>query len=290
MMNRREFLQVSAGAAAPKVPAPKKARITSSVMLWTLKGAFEERVLAAARAGIQSVELVTEWIQWTGPQLLEKKRFVRSFGLGIDTILAQHDWTKRPVTMVDPAHREGFLEDVRNAITVSQKLEVPYIILMSGNAIAGRTYDEQFASIVEGGKRAAELASKAGVTLVFEPLNAKVDHKGYFLTSCGEGLKLVREIASPHFKLLFDLYHEQVQTGSVLPLAVDAVPHVAIYHVADAPGRNDPGTGVMKYPEIYKAISKASYSGYICMEYLPKGDAVESLKKSVDEMRANVQT
>lgn len=257
-------------------------------MLWTLKGSFEEKVEIAAKAGLQSVELVAEHVNWPDAELAEKKKFVRSFNMGIDTIIATPDWSKRPVSMVNPAHREAFLDDVRKAISFAGKLEAPQIILMSGNEQPGMSYDQQYASLVESGKLAADLAAKAKLTLIFEPLNSKVNHKGYFLTTCVEGLKLVKDVDNPHFRLLFDLYHEQVQIGNVTRSAVTAAPYVAVYHVADNPGRNDPGTGEMSYPNIYKAIQKAGYAGYICMEYLPLAEPVASLKRSVDEMRAGV--
>jgi hydroxypyruvate isomerase len=257
-------------------------------MLWTLKGSFEDRVQIAAKAGLQSIELVSEHVNWTDTETAAKLKFVRSFNLTMDTIIATPDWAKRPVSMVDPAQRDNFLADVKTAIEWARKLEVPQIILMSGNAIPGPTHEEQYASLLEGSKRAADLAAKADVTLIVEPLNAKVNHKGFFLTTCVEGLKLVKEVNSPSFKLLFDLYHEQVQIGDVTRTLTDAAPHVAVFHVADNPGRNDPGTGEMNYGHLYKSIQKTGYSGYICMEYLPLADPVASLKKSVDEMRANV--
>lgn len=277
-------------ALTPKAGAANKIKITSSVMLWTLKGSFEEKVQAAAAAGLQSVELVAEHLHWSDAEIRDKKKFVGSFGMAMDTIIATPNWTTRPVSMVNPAHREAFLEDVRSALVFAEKLEVPQIILMGGNEQPGMNHQQQFGSLVEGGKRAAELAAKSGPTLIFEPLNSKVDHKGYFLTTCVEGLRLTKEIDNPHFKLLFDVYHEQVQVGNVIRMLKAAIPHVAVFHVADNPGRNDPGTGEMNWPNIYKAIAKAGYSGYICMEYLPLGDQTASLKKSVDEMRANLAT
>jgi hydroxypyruvate isomerase len=160
---------------------------------------------------------------------------------------------------------------------------------MSGNALPGRSHDEQYASLLEGGKRAGDLAAKGGVTLIFEPLNSLVNHKGFFLNNCGEGLKLVKEVDNPHVKLLFDLYHEQVQVGNVTRTAVAAAPWVAVYHVADNPGRNDPGTGEMNYANIYRAIQKTGYKGYMTMEYLPLGDQSASLTKAVREFHGAVK-
>ena len=255
-------------------------------MLWTLKGAVEEKLETAARAGLQSVELVGEHVNWTEGETARYKKLARSFGLGIDTIIATPDWKKRPVSMVNPAHRDAFLADVRRALEFAKTLEVPQIILMSGDEIAGVPRQAQWASLVEGARRAGELAATSDVTLIVEPLNSKVNHQGFFLTSCVDGLRLVKEVDHPKVRLLFDLYHEQVQVGDVTRTAVEAAGWVAVYHVADNPGRGDPGTGEMNYPSIYKAIQKTGYAGYITMEYLPQGEQTASLKKAVDEMRA----
>ncbi len=277
---------VAPSAVTAQIAPPKRANITSSVMLWTLKGSIAERLEAAARAGIQSVELVSEHLQWSEAETARYKRLVRSFGMGIDAILAQPAWKKRPVSMVDPAQRDGFLTDVKQAIAYARRLEVPYIILMSGDAITGRTYEEQYASMLEGAKRAADLAAEADVTLIVEPLNAKKDHKGFFLTDCAVGLKLVKEVNSPHVRLLYDIYHQQVQTGTLLPTLAEAVPYTSVFHVADAPVRNEPGRGTIDFPSVYRTIDKGGFSGVMAMEYLPEGGQVASLIRSVDQMRA----
>ena len=258
-MDRRTFLKSTAVAALAQATLPQAeaqpASITSSVMIWTLKGPFEQRLEVASQAGVQSVELVSEHINWTDAQIRDMKKLAASLHLKMDTLLAQRDWKHRPVTMVKPEDREGFLADVRQAIVFAQKLEIPQIILMSGDDVPGRTHEEQYASMLESVKRAGDLAAKADLTLIIEPLNNKVDHKGVFLSTCGEGLKLVKEAQNPHVKLLFDIYHEQVQVGNVTRTMREAAPHVAVFHIADNPGRNDPGTGEMNYENIYKAIA-----------------------------------
>jgi len=287
-MLRRDFLTAALLQAAVSPPPPPKAKITSSVMLWTLNGSFEEKLETVARAGLQSVELVSEYAGWSDADVARALKRCGSFKMGMDTLIATPDWAKRPVSMVDPAQRDNFLADVRTAITYAKKLEIPQIILMSGNVIAGRSHEEQYQSLVEGTKRAGDLAAKADVTMIVEPLNSKVDHKGFFLTTCTEGLKLVREVDNPHVRLLFDIYHEQVQQGNVIPTLTEAAPYVAVFHVADSPGRHDPGTGEMKYTEIYKAIQKTGFGGYVTMEYLPVADQVASLTKAVDGFRTSV--
>jgi hydroxypyruvate isomerase len=291
-MDRRDFLKGTAAATLPaasaQLPPPKKADITSSLMLWTVKGSFEERLEITAKAGLQSVELVGEHTKWTDADIERVKKQARSLRLGIDTLSSTPNWGRDPISMVDPSQRENLLKEVQRNIDVARKLEIPMLLLMSGNVIPDRTYEEQWSSLVEGSKRCGELAAKAGVKLIVEPLNNKVNHKGFFLATCVEGLKLMKEVDNPHVRLLFDIYHEQVQIGNVIRTIQDAAAYTEVFHVADNPGRNDPGTGEMNYANIYKAIQKTGYKGYITMEYLPLGEPVASLKKAVDDMRAAI--
>lgn len=287
-MERRDVLKAGAAAFAAPLLAQTKTKMTTSVMLWTLKGSFEEKLEAAARAGLQSVELVGEYVDWTDTDCDRVKKLVRSLNLGMDTIGSNPSWSRTPTTLVDPAHRESLLASVRKALVAAQKLEIPLALLMAGNTIPGRTHAEQWASMVEGAKQAGDLAAKANVILIVEPLNSLVNHKGYFLPTCVEGLKLIKEVDNPHVKLLFDIYHEQVQIGNVIRTITAAAPYTSVFHVADNPGRREPGTGEMNYVNIYKAIQKAGYTGYVTMEYLPTSDQVASLTQAVKEFHASI--
>lgn len=282
-MNRRTFLTATGAAAIPV--SAQTAKVKSSVMLWTLKGTFEQKLEVAAKAGCQSVELVGEHLEWSDTKIAEMKKLARSLNLGMDTISAMANWPKEPVSMVDPAQRDNMLKGVARNIEFAKKLEIPQLLLMSGNAIAGKTFDEQYASMLEGCKRAGDLAAKAGVTMIIEPLNNKVNHKGFFMSNCVDGLRIVKETDNPHVRLLFDIYHEQVQLGDVTRKVVEAAPYTTVYHIADNPGRHEPGTGELDYSNIYRAIAKAGYDKFITMEFLPSGDQTEILTKAVREMR-----
>jgi hydroxypyruvate isomerase len=255
--------------------------IKTTLMLEMLKGSIEEEFELAAKAGFQSVESLTQWAAWSDADIERVKKVCRANHLTVDTVLAQQDWKKRPVSIVDPAHRETFLGDVRNAIVYAKKLDIPQISLTSGLSAAGLTQEQQWASMTEGVKRAADLIASAKLTLLIEPLNSLVDHAGCYLTSAVEGLKLVKEINLPHFRLLFDLYHEQIMRGNLIRTLTEAQPYVAVFHVADNPGRNDPGSGEVYYPNVYQAIRKTGYAGYIGMEYHPLADPLASFTKAV---------
>ncbi len=257
-------------------------------MLWTLKGTFDERLEAAAKAGIGSAQLVNEWVPWSDSEIDRVNKLGRSLGVGFDAMLGQEDWKRRPVSLVDPAHRNGFLADLRRAFVVAKKLACPRLIVMSGDDRPGAPHAQQYASIVEGLKRGGELAARENLTLIIEPLNSLVNHPGYFLTSAVEGLKAVREVDNPHVKLLFDIYHEQVQEGNIIDTLRKNVEHIAVFHVADCPGRHDPGTGELNYSNIYRAIAKTGFQGHIAMEYLPVGEQVPSLTQAVGDLRKAV--
>lgn len=128
----------------------------------------------------------------------------------------------------------------------------------------------------------------ANLTAIVEPLNSLVNHKGFFLTTCVEGAKLIRQVDSPRVRLLFDIYHEQVQEGNVIQTLTESADIVSVFHVADNPGRHDPGTGEINYRNVYEAIRRTGYSGYIAMEYLPLGDQVQSLTKALNDLHAGL--
>lgn len=256
-----------------------------SVMLWTLKGEFEKKLEVAAAAGCQSVELVGEHLPWDDAKIASVKKLASSLKLRMDTISCTPNWGRDPVSMLDPAQRENFLKQVSSAMVSCQKLEIPYALLMSGNTIAGKTFDEQYASMVEGAKRAADIAAKAGITLIFEPLNNRVDHKGFFLDNCVTGTKACREVNHPNVGLLFDIYHEQVQIGNVTRSLDAALPFIKVVHIADNPGRHEPGTGEMNYNFIYKHLKAKGYSGMVTMEFIPTGDQQSILTSAVQEAK-----
>lgn len=268
------------------MPAPKRAAITSSVMLWTLPGTLPQKLEIAAKAGLQSVELVAEHTTMDAQGLKDFGRLCRSFKLGVDALSATPTWKRMKLNMVDPAARPALLAEVEKNLAVAQRLEIPMALLMSGDALPGRPFEAQFSSMVEGAKRCGDLAAKYGVTLIVEPLNTKVNHAGYFLSNCVDGLRLIKEADHESVRLLFDLYHEQVERGDVTRTAKEALPYVKVFHIAGNPGRNEPSIGEMNYAHLYREISRAGFTGYLTMEYLPTKEPVASLTQAVNEMRA----
>jgi hydroxypyruvate isomerase len=293
-MNRRRFLETAGFLAATletqaQSPSRSASKIKTTVVLDILGGTIDQQIEIAAKAGIESLQMLAQYQPWTDADVDRVKKLCDSHRFAFDGLLAQMDWKKRPVSIVDPAHRENFLADVRHAMGLAEKLGAKHIMVNSGLSAAGKSYEEQYASLREGVKQAGDVVAKQGYTLLLEPLNSLVDHPGCFLTSCVEGLKLVREVNHPNVRLLYDIYHEQVQRGNVIRTLTEAAPYVAVFHVADNPGRNDPGTGEINYVNVFRAIQKTGFSGYIGMEYRPLGDPVASLTKAVQGMRTGLE-
>ncbi len=292
-MNRRTFNRAiagaalgtaftpSQGAASPSIPLSEPARVPSkfSVMLWTIyrDRPFVERLEKVAEAGFPSVELVSEFEKWTDEDyrnVLSKKQ---SLGLGFDTLLANRDYHLRPVTLVNPDHREGFLADVRSSLDIARRLECPTMIVMSGNNVAGLTREAQHESIVEGLKRAAEIVEGKGVTLLLENIDLE-ENSRYYLWSVPEAFEIVGKVGHPQVKFLYDFYHAQISGGNLIENLEKNADKVGLVHIADVPGRHEPGTGEINYTNIYRKLAELKYSHYVAMEFIPRGDPVESLR------------
>jgi hydroxypyruvate isomerase len=127
-------------------------------------------------------------------------------------------------------------------------------------------------------KKAAPLAVAAGVVLMLEPLNILVDHNGYCLSSSGDGAEVLTSVASPAVGLLFDIYHMQISEGNLIANLTANVDLLAHLHVADVPGRHEPGTGEINFPNVLAAVRTAGYDGCVGMEMVPTGDPVAAIE------------
>ncbi len=129
--------------------------------------------------------------------------------------------------------------------------------------------EEKYVSVLEGLKELASLAKAADITLVLEPLNNLVDHAGYWLKSSQVGFELIRKVNSPNIRLLFDIYHQQVTEGNIIDSLTGNLDVIGHVHVADVPGRHQPGTGELNYTNILRKLNEAGYEGFVGIEFEP---------------------
>jgi hydroxypyruvate isomerase len=287
-MNRRTFAgTLAAASGALALPhrfllgadtPPSDAPYKLSVMLWTVFNdlPFEERLEKVAAAGFHNVELVGEYKKWSEDDFRRANAKRRELGISFDTTAGLAHGVG------DPRAREAFLADLRNELPIMEKLEIPSVIVMSGNRIDSLAPEVQYQSCVEGLKRAAEIVEDKGVTLWLENIDLE-ENPRYYLWSMPESFRVIGEVNHPRVKALYDFFHAQISGGNLIEQLVKNIDKVACVHIADVPGRHEPGTGEINYVNIYKRLAELNYTGYVAMEFLPTRDPVVSLSAAREE-------
>lgn len=285
-MNRRQFSRTLAGAALGSAVLPVLAPGATetqvpfrfSVMLWTIlrDRPFEERIEKVAEAGYHAVELVNEYEKWSPEDFRRAMAKLRALNIVVDAMAGV--WTG----MADPNTREKFFADLNRLIPIAEQLECPAIIVLSGNRVEGLSREAHHASCIEVLKRAAEIADKRNITLLLENIDQEENPK-YYLTSVAEGFEITRAVNHPRVKFLYDFYHEQIAEGNLIKKLEKNLDQIGLFHVADVPGRHEPGTGEINYENIYRKLASLNYRGYVAMEFEPTQDPVISLRNAREE-------
>ena len=178
-------------------------------------------------------------------------------------------------------NHEQAVAALRKTIEAVADAGFPNVIVMSGNR-AGLSDEEGAANCVEGLKQIAAFAEEKKVTVCMELLNSKRTHKDYQCDHVAWGAELVKRISSERFKLLYDIYHMQVQEGDVIATIRENIEWIAHFHTAGVPGRHEiDETQELYYPAVMQAIIDLKFDGYVAHEYNPTRAPEESLKKSV---------
>jgi len=248
------------------------------LMLWTVfqKLPFEQRIEKVAAAGYHAVELDDEFRDWSESDYQRMNQLKRSLSMTFDTV------TGSERSLVDPRQREAFLADIRQSLRIAEKLECPTMIVLSGDVVPGMTRLAQHQSVVEGLKRGAEIVERKNVTVLLENIDLE-ENPHYYLWSVPEACKIVEEVQHPHVKFLCDFFHAQISGGNLITNLRRNIDKIGTVHIADVPGRHEPGSGEINYANIYKELAQLRFQGYLAMEYLPTRDPVESLRASREE-------
>jgi hydroxypyruvate isomerase len=242
---------------------------------------FMERIAKSAAAGFDAIEF---W-NWDNKNLPAIRAAVEEVGIGIASFQANLGGT-----LIHPEQREGFVTGIVQSLEKAREVGSPGLFLLTDELAEDRsvrfqfmelTAEEKYESVLEGLKAIVPLAEEAGVTLVLEPLNSLVDHAGYFLDRSALGFELVRAVDSPRIKVLFDIYHMQVMEGNVIQTLTGNLDLIGHVHVADVPGRHEPGTGELNYANIIEALRQAGYDKYVGFEFDPKAPSDEAVATSL---------
>jgi hydroxypyruvate isomerase len=287
-LNRRSIIKgILASSAALSIPFElsafdlSKDKTTTSIMLkgninhsvsrWCFDSLnLETLCIEAKKLGITGIDLV-------GPEAwptLKKHGLVSTMCNGAE------------LNLVDGFNDSQFHEKLIQRYTemIPRVAEAGYknLICFSGSR-RGKTDEEGWTNCVIGLQQLIPLAEKHNVTLVMELLNSKIDHKDYQCDRTSWGVELVKRINSNNFKLLYDIYHMQIDEGDVIRTIKNNIQYIAHFHTAGVPGRNEiDGTQELNYPAIMKAIAGTGFTGFVGQEFIPKNpDKLASLQQAI---------
>jgi len=188
--------------------------------------------------------------------------------------------------MVDPGDNEDFVSGVEESIEIAKELQCNNLILTTNILCedrsvmptpAGLTTEDKKRNIEEVLSELAQVAEKSKITMVLEPLNVLVDHPGYFLDNSKIGFDLLKKINSKNIKLLYDIYHMQIMEGNIINTLEENIDLIGHVHIADVPGRREPGTGEINYNNIYKKLVELDYKNFAGFEYQPTSTTEDSV-------------
>lgn len=249
----------------------QKGRINHSVARWCFNDFdIETLCLEAKKIGITGIDLV-------GPKdwpILKKHNLISTMCNGAELNLVDG--------FNDTKFHEQLIKNYTEMIPLVAEAGYKNLICFSGNQ-RGKTDEEGWNNCVLGLQKLIPLAEKHNVILVMELLNSKINHKDYQCSKTSWGVELVKRINSENFKLLYDIYHMQIDEGDVIRTIQENHKYIVHYHTGGVPGRNEiDETQELNYSAIMKAIAETGFTGFVGQEFIPKQkDKIASLKKAI---------
>ncbi len=183
-------------------------------------------------------------------------------------------WEKPNLSSGDDDYRDEFLKHIRNSVEVAKRVNAKWMTVVPGHLDLRKDMSYQTSNVVETLKRASDILEPHGLVMVLEPLNFR-DHPGLFLTESPQAFQICKAVDSPSCKILFDIYHQQIQEGNLIPNIDDSWDEIAYFQIGDNPGRKEPTTGEINYKNIFSFIYKKGYDGILGMEH---GNAIQGLE------------
>lgn len=239
---------------------------------------FLDRFQAAKDDGFDFVEF---W-SWTDKDLDAVKAAAEKAGIGISGFNGDADYS-----LIDPTHKGKYLDFLRKSVAAAQKIGALSVTIHSNalgdGGIVVNHYTElsdtvKLCSMYDMLLECAKIAEESGIAMNLEPLNITTDHVGNYLATTRMAAEITRLIGSPMLKVLYDVYHMQLNEGSLcdnIKAYADQLGHI---HVADAPGRHEPGTGEINYTRVFKALEDCGYTGRVGFELFPETTTANAVK------------
>lgn len=196
-------------------------------------------------------------------------------GLEMGVFVAHEIYWKEPnLASGDLDKRIEFLNDIKSSIEVAKRVNAKWMTVVPGHLDLKLRMGHQTANVVESLKQASALLEPHGIVMVLEPLNFR-NHPGLFLTDSPQAYEICKAVNSPACKILFDIYHQQIQEGNLIPNMEAAWSEIAYIQIGDNPGRNEPTTGEINYYNVFKWIHEQEFNGVLGMEHGNSRDGKE---------------
>ena len=204
-------------------------------------------------------------------------------GLRMGVFVAHEIYWKKPnLTSGDISLRKEFLDYINKAISVAKRVNAKWMTVVPGHLDLRQDISYQTANVVETLKQATNLLEPHGLVMVLEPLNFR-DHPGLFLKESPQAYEICKSVDSPSCKILFDIYHQQIQEGNLIPNIESCWDEIEYFQIGDNPGRNEPTTGEINYTNVFKYIHSKGYDGILGMEH---GNSSQGKKGELDVIKA----
>ena len=228
--------------------------------------AFEDRIAAVRVAGLSAVEF---W-KWTNKDVARVSADLAAQGMDLAVFNVDSADEKLSCALsrgiLNAGRREELLAALKESAPVYKKLGASAMIVLVGETIDVIGREEQIENVYDCLSYVKEFVEKEGITLVVEPLNA-TDRKNYFMPEAAVLMAILRRVGSPRIKMLYDIYHQHMTGDFDMDFVKENLPFIGHFHVADCPGRHEPGTGEVDYVSILREIEAAGYDGYFGLEY-----------------------
>ena len=190
-------------------------------------------------------------------------------------------WTEPNLASGNPEKRAEFLSEITSAVEVAKRVNAKWMTVVPGHLDLRLDPGFQAAHVIESLKQAAEILEPHNLVMVLEPLNFR-DHPGLFLTRTAQAYEICKAVSSPSCKILFDIYHQQITEGNLIPNIEVAWDEIAYFQIGDNPGRNEPTTGEINYLNIFRYIASRGFDGILGMEHGNSAVGVDGEKQVIN--------
>ena len=191
-------------------------------------------------------------------------------------------WQEANLASGNPEKRAEFLSEIETSVDVANRVNAKWMTVVPGHVDLKLPMGYQTANVIETLKRACDILEPHGLTMVLEPLNFR-DHPGLFLTTSPQAYAVCKAVDSPSCKILFDIYHQQIQEGNLIPNIESCWDEIAYFQIGDNPGRKEPTTGEINYKNVFHYIHRRGFDGILGMEH---GNAQEGVDGEIAVIEA----